>query len=524
MFAHDTPFTFYCSECWWSDKWDPLDYGKSYDFSSPFFSQFGKLLKTVPLLNMWAFKNTNSEYMNYGTNDKNAYLSYAVVSGEDICYSDMIHQSRNCFDCYWTRSSELCFECHDAIDSYNSRFLLNSRSCVESWFLFDCVNCQNCFMCSNLRGKSYYIRNRPYSRNDYLKEIKKIQTNSWKTLQTLREEFVALTRNALHKFANIANTSFSSGDNLTNTKNVHDSFYTDNAENLNHCWWTVRYKDSQDVSGSLDSELMYEISVGALNNYFSKFFTHCHSGRYLEYSYFCHSCSDCFACIGLRNKQYCILNKQYTKEEYESLIPKIKEHMNTMPYIDKQGRTYTYGEFFPPELSPFAYNETIAQEYFPLTKEEALARGYRWKDPEVKEYTVTKHPEDLPDDIGSIDDSIFNETIGCAHKGTCLHQCTTAFRIIPEELSFYQRMHLPLPRLCPNCRHYERLSQRNPLKLWKRRCMCLSSESLAKKDGHRNTVAHFHGNTPCQNEFETPYAPDRAETIYCEQCYQTEVI
>jgi len=104
-------------------------------------------------------------------------------------------------------------------------------------------------------------------------------------------------------------------------------------------------------------------------------------------------------------------------------------------------------------------------------------------------------------DMNTVQDDITTKVIECAHKGTCNQQCTEAFKIIPEELQFYKRMNLPLPHLCPNCRHYERLSQRNPLKLWHRHCM---------KSG-------------CTNEFETSYSPDRPEIVYCEKCYQQEV-
>ena len=62
-------------------------------------------------------------------------------------------------------------------------------------------------------------------------------------------------------------------------------------------------------------------------------------------------------------KQYCILNRQYTKEEYEALLPKIKKHMTDMPYVDAKGSKYTTENSSP--NSPFAYNETMAQEYFP---------------------------------------------------------------------------------------------------------------------------------------------------------------
>ena len=39
-----------------------------------------------------------------------------------------------------------------------------------------------------------------------------------------------------------------------------------------------------------------------------------------------------------------------------------------------------WGEFFSPSLSPFGYNETIAHEYFPMTKNQASERGYKWQD------------------------------------------------------------------------------------------------------------------------------------------------
>ena len=220
--------------------------------------------------------------------------------------------------------------------------------------------------------------------------------------------------------------------------------------------------------------------------------------------------SDCFGCVGLKKKQYCILNKQYTKEEYENLVPKIIKHMNDMPYIDKKSRVHGYGEFFPIELSPFGYNETTAQEYFTLDKEKVLESGYNWKENKIRDYKITKISEELPDSISEVDDSILNEIIGCEHKGVCEEDCITAFKILPEDLKFYRRMNLPLPRLCSNCRRFARVKQRNPLKLWHRKCMCVSKE-------------HFHGGEKCYVEFETTYAPDRREVIYCEKCYQQEV-
>jgi hypothetical protein len=41
-------------------------------------------------------------------------------------------------------------------------------------------------------------------------------------------------------------------------------------------------------------------------------------------------------------------------------------------------------------------------------------------------------------------------------------------------------------------------------------------------DGQSKTN-HFHGDKKCEVEFETSYAPDRPEIVYCEKCYQQEV-
>jgi len=176
--------------------------------------------------------------------------------------------------------------------------------------------------------------------------------------------------------------------------------------------------------------------------------------------------------------------------------------MEEMPYIDKNGRVYKYGDFFPSDLAPFAYNESIAQEYYPLSKEQALEHGYLWKEIEERNYNITMRNENIPDDIKTVGDDFVNQMIECGHQGKCLEQCTEAFRVTSHELEFYRRMSLPLPRFCPNCRHYQRINLRNPLKLWHRKCM---------REG-------------CQNEFETSYAPERPEIIYCESCYQQEVV
>jgi hypothetical protein len=336
----------------------------------------------------------------------------------------------------------------------------------------------------------------------------------------LKQEFFDLIKSSIHKYAWIVNCVESSGNELSNSRKAYLCFNAFSLENVRYGFRCLIAKDSVDITNiGRGTELMYECASGGAEDSSLVRWTSNGTGGFNDISYTdsCASSSYLFGCVGLKKKKYCILNKQYTKEEYEALVPKIIQHMNDMPYVDQKDRVYRYGEFFPSELSPFAYNETIAQEYFPLTKEGALENGYQWKEPDTKEYAITIKPESLPDHIKDVDDSILKETIQCMHhpstgsgQAACNHQCTTAFRIIPEELAFYRRMNLPLPRLCPNCRHYERLTQRNPLKLWHRQCMCDKTNHSHK--GH------------CPNEFETSYSPERKETVYCESCYNSEIV
>jgi len=513
----------YCYTCWWGDGWDPLAYGKEYDFKKPFFEQFIDLLHRVPITNLWGFDNVNCEYANHIGHSKNCYFSFSIVRCEDIYYSTSMDRSLNCVDCDLLNDSQFCYENVNGGKNYESVFLANSRECVNSAFLYDCANCQQCFMSNNLRNKQFVFRNQQLSREEYLARVQEINIGSFKTLKQLEDEFLELKQHALRKYGNILKCNNVSGDDLVACKNAKVCFKVQQSEDLKYCWRIVSaLKDAYDISGALSSELVYEGSVAANFNYGVKFYSQFHTSKDSEYCIYGSSASNLFGCVGVRSKQYCILNKQYTEQEYKELVPKIIPHMNEMPFRGFGGRTYGYGEFFPVEFSPFAYNETVAQEYFPLTREETAAQGYRWKEPLEHRYAVTAEPDKLPDHINDVADKILDEIVGCAHAGACNDQCTTAFRIVPQELQFYRKMKLPLPRLCPNCRHYARARERNPLRLWHRKCTCAGAKS--DNNVYTNTISHFHGADHCPNEFETSYAPERPEIVYCENCYNSEVV
>jgi hypothetical protein len=69
----------------------------------------------------------------------------------------------------------------------------------------------------------------------------------------------------------------------------------------------------------------------------------------------------------------------------------------------------------------------------------------------------------LPDNISDIPDDILNRAIECEIT-------KKPFKIIKQELEFYRKHNLLIPRRHPDQRHLDRVSLRNPRKLFDRKC------------------------------------------------------
>jgi len=520
-----SPITIYDHDYWWSDKWDPMKYGRDVDFSRPFLEQMRKLSYEVP----WASRSIknlkNSEYCNQASDLKNCYLCFNAGAhgdtSEDCLYGVAFLNMRSSVDFYQTDGGDYCYETFSTTDCYQTFFTAESSNCRNTWFSLNCENCNDCFGCVNLRHKKYHIFNKPYSKEAYSEALKGFDLGSYKGLTAMKKRVYEFWDKFPMKYIHGTHNTNVVGDYVYHSKNVKYSFQGIEMDN-------VRYSQNMamDIWDSWDytnwgggAELMYECISCGKDCRNLKFCFDCWPGcQDLEYSMSCHSSSNLFGCVGLNKKQYCILNKEYSPGDYKKLRAKIIEHMDSMPYTDKKGRLYKYGEFFPAEFSPLAYNESSANDYFPLNKEKAVQVGFLWRDPEVKEFSITLQAENLPDHINDTPKSILKEIIGCP-------SCKRAYRIIAPELEFYKRFGLPLPRKCPDCRYEDRIKFRNPIKWYPRKCMCAGKMSSDSTYLNANLPHKSHKNgDACPNSFETTYAPERKNIVYCEECYQAEII
>jgi len=500
VYPPDAPYRVYCPTCWWSDNWDPLDYGKEYDFSKPFFEQLNELWHEAPLIGLSMDLETlkTSPYNHDSGRLKNCYLMFHTDECEDSVCGYYIWQGKSMFDCFAVIQGQYCYDsmhCYKVNNCVGIRKQISES--INCLFCRDCQNCQDCFASANLKNKKYWAWNKPMSKEEYLEELGRYNLGSYQSYKEIQARAKDFWKTQIPKSEYNEFVENCVGSNVFYCKNVKDAIEVYETEDSRYIYRLAGpgNKYCYDVSmWGANLSNSYENCVVGLDSTHMMF---CHEGGLgssdLQYSKLSVSSNHNFACVSIKKSDYVIFNRKYSKEEYLELVEKIKKHMEDMPYVDKVGKIYRYGEFLPPIMSPFAYNTTLAQNFFPLTKEGALARGYFWRESESKDMETTIQSFDLPDHIKDAPDSIPQEKIACA-------KCGRAYRIIEMELDFHRKKNLALPRECPMCRINTKLDE------WAR-------------DNGRNPRTC----SDCGKSMESPYTEAEESRVYCRECYLARI-
>ena len=476
----------YCTPCWWSDDWDAYSYGRDFDFNRPFFEQWQELHAVVPMPGMSTDLPTarTSPYTNDAGHLKNCYLVFFADPAEDCAYGFHLSRTKHTLD------TSLSIECERMYDSRNTFKdnqcvgVENTNESIDSMFLRDSKNCQNCFASANVRSKKYYIFNQPYTREDYFKKINEWDLGSYRTYQEVKR----LAHEHWKKFPprpvyNVLSTD-STGNYVFESKNCKECYEVQGSQDSKylHMILTPPVRDCHDITGwGNNLELSYECLAVGENASQMKFCLECGINAYdCQYSHLSTGGGHHFGCVAIKQGEYVIFNKRYDKAAFESLRARIIEHMK---------KTEEYGQFFPASLSNFGYNETLAQSFFPLDEDEAHMKGYRWHEPEEREYKIDLRADQVPDHISDTTDLILKQVIAC-------EKCQRGYRVISAELQFLRQMRLPLPRRCPFCRIDEKFQQWiKQMRLVDRVC------------------------DTCKKEFKTPYSAADAPSILCKECW-----
>ncbi len=371
-----------------TNKW------REYDFSKKFFLNYKEFFQSIELPALMIQSDVeNANYADSINSSKNVYLSFIVVMNcENVLYSYYIkHNWKNVLNSVmvWDSCENIYF-CSWIIHSFNifySRYIYNSSN---TWFSRNLVWCSECIFCENLENKSYCINNQELEKSEYFTRKEQILKQ--------KKEFINWYKNSNTRWMNrwsekvlwnfvLFSENIQNGyfvNKVKNGKNLIISWGNEDFENMYDtfcCWWISDFYWVF-ASWRLNENIYCSWNIEKSSNIF--------------YSYFCNDCSFCLGCIWLKNKSFCILNKQYSKEEWHEMANKIFAQM------DENG---TLWEFFPWDLNPFYFNDTMA--YFiddSFTKEEVEKEGFMWRDEKVKvdiperaEVVYAKNPPVLSD-------------------------------------------------------------------------------------------------------------------------------
>ncbi|QQR83295.1 hypothetical protein IPJ72_05855 [Candidatus Peregrinibacteria bacterium] len=313
MYAPENPYVIYDQDEWWSDQWDPLKYGRDFDFNRPFFEQFAELQKVVPRMSLNVIGNENSTYTNYALRNKDSYLIYTADFCESSCYGRVsMRGAKNCFDFDFVDRSEFCYECVDVYDSYQCFYSQDCHNSSNLWFCKNMKSSKNCLFSCNQINKEYLIFNQPVSPEEF--EEKKNQVlGSYATLKiALKKAQEFFLKNPVKENENLQceNTT---GNYLSQCRNTYDAYDSSQLEDCRYVSYLYNCKDCYDWDfvGN-KSELCYQVlssayqlqrCIGVMNSW--------DVNTDLFYCDLMLGSKSCFGSIGLRKKEYCTFNKQY---------------------------------------------------------------------------------------------------------------------------------------------------------------------------------------------------------------------
>lgn len=488
------------------------EFSKEIEIWSDLNENLKNLLHKLPQLHLqnWPIME-NSEYNNLSWRLKNCYLCYDCWWIENALYCWFIwpwsHDIVDCFD--WARLQN-SYEVTWASDMNKSYYCNAVDNCFECYFCENASNLSYCIWCKDVNNKEYYIFNKSVSKEDFEQFKAKYFNWSYSWLQ----EFLKLYNDFRNNIESIPNSV------NYNTENVVWEHMV-SAKNIFWWWFTYRSEDSRytyfcdDVTDCMDTDfcvnnmqLCYQC-ITSYNCYNSISCLNLSDSKNCYYCISCSWCSDCFWCYWLTNQQYCIFNKQYTKEEYEQMVQEI---------IKNLVKEWKWGNFLDSSLSLFPYNDTCANNLYPIEKskdiswkistinkdwtwtvmiledkfisraqldlwwEKKLNILFRTKDQEINVPTWIQSIsiEEIPDKIDEIDDQILNKWIVC-------EETWRIFRVTKTELDFYKKHKIPFPRKHFWFRQIERARNRPSGRLFVVQCAGCGKKVFSIHDSNSKT-------------------------------------
>jgi len=285
-----------------------------------FYSQYLVLKHSLPQSATHSHSNENSEYVSYSYRCKNCYYCFDCVDCRNCLYCFDCVRSNDCLDGDYCVECEQLYESVDAYRCYNSAFLNYCARVYDSYFCRNCFDSHNLFGCADLKQKQYCIFNKQYTKEEYEKQVIEL-------LKIVPKEHLKKL-NELASQHPIGPTYVSNSENSDYGNQVHYCtscylcFDTARSNDLAYSYDTAYCTNSMDLTYCYKAELCYECTDSSkiYNCDFIEWSSECFDSAYLTN---CKDCHNCFGCVEVAHKRFCILNKQYSQEDYKKVVSEI---------------------------------------------------------------------------------------------------------------------------------------------------------------------------------------------------------
>ncbi|MDA1038209.1 MAG: hypothetical protein O2877_00795 [bacterium] len=475
-------------------EWHARDFSniqKPLDLNRPFFDQMQALLREVPMPATFNKEEPENSIALFSFGDRDSYFTFACRSARSFFLI-------GAFDVEDTSAVFLSSESsksHSVLHShriYNCRYVRESFDCMDSVFLFDCRNCKNCFGASNKRNAEYVWFNEQLSKSEWERRRAEVDLGSRRVVEDHMRHFEKLlleesvwpesfnfgSEDAIGDYLNQATRCYYCFDSEKGAVDNYWSAWMYGAPTQNaFCWGAVNSSECYLCVSSPESSRL-KCSYRS---------TRCEQSEYL---FGCIDCVNCFGCIGIKNKQFCILNKQYSEEDYWNLVDQLKCQLL------EDG---SYGEYFPTTMATTYVPENGAVLYAGASESDMRALGGLVFDPESEGATgkdrvdlaMARRVEEIPDSIDDLSDDWIGVPIYDSHT-------KRTFAFLKPEVEYYRKM-----RIAPPAEHF-----------------VLRMKQLSDV-GQKAQFIHKHCSA-CSKEIVVSVNlryPDRK--IYCRDCYLT---
>lgn len=467
MYAPSSPFKVVSIDCWMDRSSEVFTYQLEVDRRQPFLTQLQELWHYIPRP-ATSLRNIVLSLADQARGSgESSYLVFDSSRVTACLYGLSLRNCQRCMDCYFVDSCSDCYECVDCVDSKGLFFSEHCGGCHDSFFLSNCRNCSDCMFCANLVDAKFCIFNKFVGEEKFRQFVKEQSLDSVVHLEQAKNSFQDFIKDNPIPSRFETDCQDCTGNYLHNCNTVRNGYELRNCRNVVNCYGLSDAESCVDGlgfgEGLSDSALFVDVGI---NSSFVFQSVECWNNvHHLRYCSHCEDSSNLFGCVGLRGKEYCILNKQYTKEDYFTTVDAIVRMMRAKR---------KWGKPLAPLFSGFAYNHSLAGELFPLSQAQATLMGYHWdersdgiKPSQLLTLGDINSPiafADLPDSLSGATslDEVYNSIYLCEMTGR-------PFRIVKEEAQLLHAMHIAPPTRCFEQRHTERLKKLSLGRLYRRK-------------------------------------------------------